>query len=330
MVENKNIMVGNNEKRIERLYNGMILNNVFQLNFSKDKPEMDFFTGEAVFKIETTTVYIEQYDETKVIHQSIWKLLDFLTIEFTKQNHHKCKKEKMNREVVVSLSDYISLRNDTLSKPNENKIKKETKEDLDILVHMSIEGTENQKKNTKFLTKAKICESVKRKKDAIIFVFSEELAEYLVNSYVMQYPLSLLKTDSRNANLYPLGRKMALHYGMDNNFIKGTNSKLGVDTALQYCPLIPSCEKAEKSDRQFNRRIYEPFEKTLRDLGFNYEFLLNGVVKNADDIHGMSCTQYLKMSVSFSIPDIIIDVERLTRRKEEKAKAKQRKEKNNI
>ena len=47
-------------------------------------------------------------------------------------------------------------------------------------------------------------------------------------------------------------------------------------------------------------------------------------------IHGMSCTQYLKMSVSFSIPDIIIDVERLTRRKEEKAKAKQRKEKNNI
>lgn len=108
------------------------------------------------------------------------------------------------------------------------------------------------------------------------------------------------------------------------------DSKLGVDTALQYCPLIPSCEKVEKSDRQFNRRIYEPFEKTLRDLGFNYEFLLNGVVKNADDIHGMSCTQYLKMSVSFSIPDIIIDVERLTRRKEEKAKAKQRKEKNNI
>ena len=132
----------------------------------------------------------------------------------------------MNREVMVSLSDYISLRNDTLSKPNE--------------------------------------------------------------------------------------------------------SKLGVDTALQYCPLIPSCENVEKSDRQFNRRIYEPFEKTLRDLGFNYEFLLNGVVKNADDIHGMSCTQYLKMSVSFSIPDIIIDVERLTRRKEEKAKAKQRKEKNNI
>lgn len=330
MVENNNIMVGNNEKKIERLYNGMILNNVFQLNFSKDKPEIDFFTGEAVFKIETTTVYIEQYDETKVIHQSIWKLLDFLTIEFTKQNHHKCKKEKMNREVVVSLSDYISLRNDSLSKPNENKIKKETKDDLDILVHMSIEGTENQKKNTKFLAKAKICESVKRKKDTIIFVFSEELAEYLVNSYVMQYPLSLLKTDSRNANLYPLGRKMSLHYGMDNNFIKGTNSKLGVDTALQYCPLIPSCEKVEKSDRQFNRRIYEPFEKTLRDLGFNYEFLLNGVVKNADDIHGMSCTQYLKMSVSFSIPDIIIDVERLTRRKEEKAKAKQRKEKNNV
>ena len=236
MLENKTIMEGNNEKKIERLYNGMILNNVFQLNFSKDKPEIDFFTGEAVFKIETTTVYIEQYDETKVIHQSIWKLLDFLTIEFTKQNHHKCKKEKMNREVVVSLSDYISLRNDSLSKPNENKIKKETKDDLDILVHMSIEGTENQKKNTKFLTKAKICESVKRKKDTIIFVFSEELAEYLVNSYVMQYPLSLLKTDSRNANLYPLGRKMALHYGIYNNFIKGTNSKLGVDTALQYCP----------------------------------------------------------------------------------------------
>ena len=152
MEENKNITVENNEKKVESLYNGMVLNNVFQLNFSKDKPKIDLMAGEAeaVFKIETTTVYIEQYDETKVIHPSIWKLLDYLSIEFTKQNHYKCKKEEINREVVVSISEYLSLRCDSLSKANENKLKKETIEDLDILVHMSIEGTENQKKNTKF------------------------------------------------------------------------------------------------------------------------------------------------------------------------------------
>ena len=47
MEENKNITVENNEKKVESLYNGMVLNNVFQLNFSKDKPKIDLMAGES-------------------------------------------------------------------------------------------------------------------------------------------------------------------------------------------------------------------------------------------------------------------------------------------
>ena len=326
-MEEQKIFEENNEKKVESLYNGMITNNICQLNFSKSTPiSPDFIINEVVFEIETTKVYIAQFNREKAIHQSIWKLFDFLTIALTKQNHYMCKKESLNREVKVSLSEYVSLRSDSLGKSNANKIKKETKEDLEVLLHMSIEGTENQKKNSKYFPKTKICESLKIRNDTIIFVFSEKLAEYLVNSYVMQYPLSLLKTDSRNVNLYPLGRKLALHYSMNNNIKKDTNDKISVRKALSYCPAIPSEEEVWKCDRQIKRRIYEPFEKTLYDLGFDFEFVNDGDENKIIDRHSLHFAEYEKLYIRFSVPGVIIQDAHPICRKEEKVNIKHKKE----
>lgn len=315
------------EKKVEYVFNGMLTNQMVQIHPSKNKPKIDSIAGEAVIGIGTTKIYIEEYAALTPIRQSVWKLFDFLAIEFTKQNHYKGKREELKREVRVSLFDYIALRSDSRTKAYENKIRKEVKEDLNLLLHISVEGKESQKKKTKEFPRAKICDRAEIKNSDIIFVFSEELAYYLTHSYVMQYPVSILKFDSRNANLYPLGRKLALHYSIDNNIKKGTNNKVSVKTALEYCPAIPSYESVLASDRQINRRIYDAFEKTFEDLGLNCELRRSdGSSFDGGEVYGMKFTEYQKLYLYFSIPDAFDQTERLARQKDEKAKAKRRKQ----
>ena len=143
----------------------------------------------------------------------------------------------------------------------------------------------------------------------------------------MQYSVSILKFDSRNVNLYTLGRKLALHYSIDNNIKKGTNNKVSVKTALEYCPAIPSYETVLASDRQINRRIYDAFEKTFEDLGFNCQLVnSDGTLVDGADLYGMKFTEYQKLYLYFSIPCAFDQTDRITRREDEKSKAKRRKQ----
>ena len=326
MQEKKRKREENLGKKVEYAFNGMITNQMVQIHPSKNHPKVDAMTDEAMIEIGTAKIYVEEYSTVTSIRQSVWKLFDFVTIEFTKQNPYKGKKEELEREVRVSLFDYIAVRSDSNTKAYENKIRKEAKEDLNLLLHISIEGEENQKEKRKAFQKAKICDRAEIKNSDIIFVFSEELAYYLSHSYVMQYPLSLLKTDSRNANLYPLGRKLALHYSIDNNIKKGTNNKMRVKNALEYCPAIPSYSEVLASDRQINRRIYNSFEKTFEDLGFNCELRYgDGNLVDGSDMYGMKFTEYQKLYLCFSIPCSFDQSDRITRREDEKAKNRRRK-----
>ena len=325
MEKNKNPEIENEEKKVVKLYNCDLINRIFRMDLSKIKPN-EFTEDELEAAIEETTIYISEYDSLKPLCQSTLKLWDCVMIAFTQQNHYQCKKEDLRREVRISLSDYVDLRAESASKSYKDKIREEVKSDLAILSHISIAGTENQKKKTKGFPKAKICERAELKKQTIIFVFSEELADYLVHSYVMTYPLSLLRTDAKNKNLYSLGRKMALHYGMDNNIAVGTNNKLSVKTALKYCPTIPTKEEVEESNGRIKRRIYESFEKTVAALGFAYEFVMGEEVKDIAYIHNLDIDKYEKLCIRFAIPDIVIQDDRRNRRAAEKAKAKAKKD----
>lgn len=325
MEKNKNPEIENEEKKVVKLYNGELINQIFRIDLSKIG-KLDECTQELKGTSDGTTIYISKYDPLNPLRQSTLKLWDCLMIEFTQQNHYKCKKEDLRREVRISLSDYVNLRAESASKSYKDKIREEVKSDLDLLSHISIAGTENQKKKTKGFPKAKICERAEFKDHKIIFVFSEELADYLVHSYVMTYPLSLLRTDSKNKNLYSLGRKMALHYGMDNNVTLGTNNKLSVKTALKYCPTIPTKEEVEESNGRIKRRIYESFEKTVAALGFACEFVMGDEVKDIAYIHNLDIDKYEKLCIRFAIPDIVIQDDRRNRRAAEKAKAKAKKD----
>ena len=314
------------EKKVEYLFNGMITNQMVQIHLRKNQPKIDSITGEAVIEIGTEKIYIEEYSALTAIRQSIWKLFDFITIEFTKQNQYKGKREELKREVRVSLFEYISLRGDSRTKAYENKIRKEVKEDLNVLLHISIEGKESQKNKIKEFPKAKICDRAEIKNSDIIFVFSEELAYYLTHSYVMQYPVSILKYDSRNANLYTLGRSLSLHHSIDNNVKKGTNNKVSVKTALEYCPAIPTYDEVLASDRQINRRIYNSFEKTFDDLGLNCQLInSDGTSVDGSDLYGMKFTKYQKLYLYFSVPDVPDQTDRLSKHMDDKCKSRVKK-----
>ena len=94
MQEKKRKREENLGKKVEYAFNGMITNQMVQIHPSKNHPKVDAMTDEAMIEIGTAKIYIEEYSTVTSIRQSVWKLLDFITIEFTKhQGHFRCKKD---------------------------------------------------------------------------------------------------------------------------------------------------------------------------------------------------------------------------------------------
>lgn len=114
----------------------------------------------------------------------------------------------------------------------------------------------------------RICDNLAILRGNINFNFSKDMARYLTNAYIMKYPTELLKVDERNSNLYPLGRKLLLHYSMGNNRKKGTSNIISVKLLLEVCPGIPTYTEVFKLNRSIDQRIKIPFEKALDSLKF--------------------------------------------------------------
>lgn len=68
----------------------------------------------------------------------------------------------------------------------------------------------------------RICEAQGINRGIASFTFTADMANYLNQAYIMQYPLELLAISERNPNAYPIARKLALHHSIDNNPKKGT------------------------------------------------------------------------------------------------------------
>jgi len=203
---------------------------------------------------------------TKIFDVSTHKLFDACVIELTKQNHYRSKTEP-NAAVVISLEDYMKLCGIPLTKPSKDKIRRNVKTDLDTLLRTRLEWTETSGKKTKDYLNINICSSVGIKNGNIILSFTPEIARYLVNSYVMQYPIGLLKIDERNPNAYYIGKKLLQHYSIDNNIQKDTANIISVRSLLEWCEdVIPSYEEVMSGNRHLDDRIITPLENALTSL----------------------------------------------------------------
>ena len=72
---------------------------------------------------------------------------------------------------------------------------------------------------------------------------------------------------------------------------------------LPWCPSLPSDVEKFKKDRHLRRRIYEPFEKSLMELGFGCVLKdSKGEMLEYNSDQTMKFAAYQELYVHFSIP----------------------------
>lgn len=220
----------------------------------------------------------------------------------------------------------------------KKKAKTRIRQDLELLGAMKWTWQETIKGKGADFDSVTLLERVAIRKGYIIMEFGRNMAEYLKQLPLTQYPQGLLAIDARSENAYRLGLKMAEHYNIDNNQIRGTANRLKVGTLLTVTNL-PTIEELqnEKQDnsRQWYARTKEPFEKALDALTgkviSNWEYTrAKGEKLTEEEAYNITDYEtFLSLFVQFELLEAPEHKERLARRaKEKKAAAAKRAAKN--
>ena len=221
-------------KPFTAMLNGTATNRLTNISTRSNPPIVDAITGNATIEQGTLKVFIDSYNElTGGLRTSTHKLLDACTIALTQQNNYRGKDDKLNPLVTIPLERFMELCGIPLTKPSKDKTRRKVKEDLETLYHISMEWTETSGRKTTDFAKMRVCDKIALVRGNIIFSFSMDMARYLTNAYLMQYPMELLKVDERNPNSYHIGKKLLLHNSIDNNRRKGTAHILSVKSLLE-------------------------------------------------------------------------------------------------
>ena len=236
--------------------------NAFSIIGRKAKPTRinPLADNEATIENGDFKVFIEKYSNKKTLKVSVVKLLDILAIKLTKSNHYKAKDANtLKRTVTFSLDEYMTF----LDIKDVKDARKRLKEALDTLYSISLEWEEKSRGEVKNYTKMRICESQGINRGIASFTFTADMANYLNQAYIMQYPLELLAISECNPNAYPIARKLALHHSIDNNHKKGTANIISIAKLLEVAPEIPDIEAVRRVNGSWSERIRGSLEKAL-------------------------------------------------------------------
>lgn len=290
------------------------------------KPTRTNLLDEATIENGDLKVFIEKYSDKKSLKVGTIKLLDLLAVELAKVNHFREKDtSKIQTNVTFSLDDYMGyLGIPNPENPNARKeARKKLKEALDTLYSISLEWEEKSRGEVKNYTKMRICESQGINRGIASFTFTSDMANYLNQAYIMQYPLDLLSISERNPNAYPIARKLALHHSIDNNYKKGTANIISVAKLLEVAPEIPSIEAVRKVNGSWSERIRGSLEKALDALEgiVSWEYSNSNSVPLTDKQLELSDYEtFIKLFVKFDIKGAPDPTERLKKKKKKKEK----------
>ena len=277
--------------------------------------------NEATIENGDFKVFIEKYSNKKTLKVSVVKLLDILSVELTKLNHYRAKDpNKLKRTVTFSLDDYMTylgIKNiDNYN--NRRSASKRLKEALDTLYSISLEWEEKSRGEVKNYTKMRICEAQGINRGIASFTFTADMANYLNQAYIMQYPLELLAISERNPNAYPIARKLALHHSIDNNHKKGTANIISVAKLLEVAPEIPSIEAVRAVNGSWSERIKGALEKALDAIGsvVSWEYSnTKGAPLTDKQIDISDYETFVKLFIKFDLKGAPDQTERLEEKK---------------
>ena len=271
--------------------------------------------NEATIEYGDFKVFIEKYSNKKSLKVGVVKLIDILAIKFAKSNHYKAKNP--NRTVTFSLDEYINL----LDIKDIKDARRRLKEALDTLYSISLEWEEKSKGRVINYTKMRICEAQGINRGIASFTFTSDMANYLNQAYIMQYPLDLLSISERNPNAYPIARKLALHHSIDNNHKKGTANIISVAKLLESAPEIPSIEVVRAGNGSWSVRIKGKLEKALDAIGgiLSWEYCnTKGSPLTDKQLEIADYETFIKLFIKFNIKGAPDPTERLKKKKKGK------------
>lgn len=268
--------------------------------------------NEATIEYGDFKVFIEKYSNKKSLKVGVVKLLDILAIKFAKSNHYKAKDP--NRTVTFSLDEYINL----LDIKDIKDARKRLKEALDTLYSISLEWEEKSKGKVINYAKMRICEAQGIERGIASFTFTTRMAQYLNQSYIMQFPIELLAISERNPNAYPIARKLALHHSIDNNIKRGTANIISVAKLLEVAPEIPNIEAVRAVNGSWSERIKGALEKALDAIGsvVSWEYSnTKGAPLTDKQLEISDYETFIKLFVKFDIKGAPDQTERLEEKK---------------
>ena len=311
-----NLLEPNKDINFVPLLNGTATNKLATIGRKAEPTRINKLAdNEATIEYGDFKVFIEKYSNKKSLKVGVVKLLDILAIKFAKSNHYKAKNP--NRTVTFSLDEYMTY----LDIKDVKDARRRLKEALDTLYSISLEWEEKSKGKVINYTKMRICESQGINRGIASFTFTADMANYLNQAYVMQYPLELLAISECNPNAYPIARKLALHHSIDNNHKKGTANIISVAKLLEVAPEIPNIEAVRKVNGSWSERIRGSLEKALDALEgiVSWEYSNSNSVPLTDKQLELSDYEtFIKLFVKFDIKGAPDPTERLKKKKKEK------------
>ena len=205
--------------------------------------------------------------------------------------------------------------------------KKRIRQDLELLQSMKWTWKEKVKGKDGDFDSILLLERVAIRKGYIIMEFGRNMADYLKTLPMTQYPQGLLAIDARSENAYRIGLKMAEHFSMDNNQVKGTANRLKVSTllAVTQLPTLEMLQQETPDDsRHWDRRIKDPFETALDILTgkviANWEYVKakGEALTDAEAYDIKDYETFTSLLVQFELLDAPEHKDRLARRADEK------------
>ena len=239
-------------------------------------------TGDAVIEDEGFRAFFEGYDGLKIgLTVGAQKLLSTAALYLTQNNHYRPEESaRIETEVQIPLISYARLlgypvdERETATPEEAEKEKRRIKnlmkdvrgkinDQLDVLYSLSLSWSEKKGRVSDYQD-VRLLQRKGVKRGMISIQFSDDIARYLLCSYVMQYPEALLSIDERSPRAYRVGYKLAYHSSVRRNIERGTADIISVSALLDACGDIPDFDEVQKTDRgHWENRIKTPLETAL-------------------------------------------------------------------
>ena len=292
------------------------------------------------------TIFLRNYSNI-VLNVPTKKVLDILTIKLTSNfpygENVTTGSIDNHRNVEITLDEYMRACN----LKNKKEAKKQLNESIQSLFDVAIEWDEEKwtipkgkKKRIKQTIhwKARILDTIGNEiekspiqngKATVKFTF--DIAKYLSQSFVMEYPVKLLKVNGkRNPHSYFLGRKIALHHNM--NIGKENQNRISVVALIHACPDLPSYDDVKVEGKHITQQIIQPFERDLIALKGKYGILKDWHYCNSkgepltdEQVENYSYSTWKDWLVEFELADYPDQSDRIAKIEERKKKAYKRK-----